>query len=56
MWGPIFGITSAATTRLGLWAMALALWLLTRPGGWAVLAAAILVGLKLFPEVTPVGK
>ncbi|HEY0214550.1 MAG TPA: hypothetical protein VGC40_13360 [Paenirhodobacter sp.] len=49
MWGPLFGFAGMATTRIGLWTLALSLWLLTRPGGWAVLAAAILVGVKLFP-------
>ena len=34
---------------LALWAMALALWLFTRPGGWAVVAVAVLVAVKLLP-------
>ncbi|MFC3061794.1 hypothetical protein [Paenirhodobacter populi] len=49
MRGLLLGLAGTATTRLGLWLAAIAFWLLMRPGGWAVLAAAVLVGVKLFP-------
>lgn len=50
MWGPLFGLAGMATTRLMLWSLGLAVWLLRRPGGWAVLAVAALVGVKLLPQ------
>jgi len=49
MWGLLFGYAGLATTRLTLSLVSVALWLLTRPGGWAVLALAALVGVKLLP-------
>lgn len=44
MLGLVFGTIAGAGTRLALWGLALGLWLLTRPGGWAVVAAGILLG------------
>lgn len=49
MWGPLLGYAGFATTRLTLMLVSVAIWLLTRPGGWAVLAVAALVGVKLLP-------
>lgn len=49
MWGPVLGMMTGATTRIALWAVAVALWLFTRPGGWAVVVVMTLVGLQLFP-------
>ena len=39
----------AAGIRLALWGFSLGLWLLSRPGGWAVLVLAALAGVKLLP-------
>ncbi len=50
MWGLVFGFAGMATTRLAMAALAVAIWLLSRPGGWAVLAVATLVGLKFLPQ------
>lgn len=47
--GALLGFAGLAGTRLALWTFAIALWLITRPGGWAVLAAAALVAVKLLP-------
>ena len=44
MLGLVFGTIAGAGMRLTLWGVSLGLWLLTRPGGWAVLAAAVLLG------------
>ena len=49
MWGTIFGFAGMATARLTLALLSVAIWLLSRPGGWAVLAIAALVGVKLLP-------
>ena len=49
MWGALFGFAGLATTRLTLTLISIAIWLISRPGGWAVLAAAALVGVKLLP-------
>lgn len=46
---PVLGLIGLASTRIALFAAGVALWLITRPGGWAVLAAAALVGVKLLP-------
>ncbi|MCL7464193.1 hypothetical protein [Phaeovulum sp. NW3] len=53
MIGTLFAFAGMAGLRLALWGGALGLWLLTRPGGWAVLAVALLVGVKLLPAPTP---
>ncbi|MDF1620295.1 hypothetical protein [Pseudothioclava nitratireducens] len=53
MFGTIFGFAGLATTRLALFAFSIGLWLLTRPGGWAVLAVLALVGVKLIPQTSP---
>ncbi|WP_420343012.1 hypothetical protein [Paenirhodobacter sp.] len=45
----IWALLGGMGSRLALWAMALALWLFTRPGGWAVVAVAVLVAVKLLP-------
>lgn len=41
--GLFLGLLASTGTRLLLWGGLLALWLFTRPGGWAVLAAAALI-------------
>ena len=43
------GIASAGS-RLGVAAFAVAFWLISRPGGWAVLAVLVLLALRWFPE------
>jgi len=43
------GLIGLASTRIALLAVSIALWLISRPGGWAVLAVAALVGVKLLP-------
>lgn len=43
MLGLVFGTIFGTGTRLALWAVGLGLWLLTRPGGWAVLAAGVVL-------------
>lgn len=50
MWGPFLGFAGTASLRLIWAALALGIWLMSRPGGWAVVVVAILVGLKLVPE------
>lgn len=45
----IWAFLGGAASRFAVWGVALALWLFTRPGGWAVVAVAVLVGLKLLP-------
>lgn len=47
MLGSLLALTGMAGSRLVLAALGMALWLLTRPGGWAVLVVAILVALKM---------
>lgn len=39
----ILGLIRATGVQLVVWLAALSWWILTRPGGWAVLAAAALV-------------
>lgn len=48
MWG-LFGFAGLATTRLTLALASVAIWLISRPGGWAVLVVLALVGVKLLP-------
>ena len=50
MWGPFLGVAGTASLR-AIWALlAVGIWLMSRPGGWAVVVVAVLVGLKLVPE------
>jgi len=49
MWGPFLGFAGTASLRLILSLFGIGLWLMTRPGGWAVVVVAVLVGLKLLP-------
>jgi hypothetical protein len=48
--GALLGFAGLAGARLALWTFTIALWLISRPGGWAVLAVAALVAVKLLPE------
>lgn len=50
MWGPLFGFAGTASLRAFAWIFGLGLWLMTRPGGWAVVVVAALVGVKLIPK------
>lgn len=50
MWGSLLGLAGIAGTRLALALVSVAVWLISRPGGWAVLVAAALVGVKLLPK------
>lgn len=43
------GLIGLASTRIALFLATVAIWLISRPGGWAVLVAAALVGVKLLP-------
>ncbi|MCX7888512.1 MAG: hypothetical protein N2422_02135 [Rhodobacteraceae bacterium] len=45
----ISGIAGAGTRLFG-WGLGLALWLISRPGGWAVLVVLTLLALRWFPE------
>ncbi|MBW0158562.1 hypothetical protein OE699_10300 [Sedimentimonas flavescens] len=42
-------ILGLGASRLVLWIIAISIWLISRPGGWAVLAVLALVGVKLLP-------
>ncbi|MBC7147387.1 MAG: hypothetical protein H5U24_18635 [Thioclava marina] len=48
--GVLFSLFATAGSRLVGIALALAIWLISRPGGWAVLVVLILLGLKVFPD------
>ncbi|WP_406721411.1 MULTISPECIES: hypothetical protein [Thioclava] len=50
MFGLLIAPLTALTSRLIGVALVVALWLISRPGGWAVLVVLILVGVKLLPE------
>ncbi len=54
MWGLIFGGLTTAGTRAVMMAVSLSVWLISRPGGWAVLVVLALLGLRWFPEGVPV--
>jgi hypothetical protein len=54
MIGMLFGGLTAAGTRAFSLALTLSVWLISRPGGWAVLVALALLALRWFPEGTPV--
>jgi hypothetical protein len=45
------GLVSAGSRAAGL-ALAVAVWLLSRPGGWAVLVILVLLWLRWFPQAT----
>ncbi|MDF2141123.1 hypothetical protein [Paenirhodobacter sp. CAU 1674] len=47
--GALFGFLGLATTRIALALLSVAIWLISRPGGWAVLAVLALTGVKLLP-------
>ncbi len=49
MWGTFLGFAGFATLRIATTLGMIALWLISRPGGWAVLVIAALVGVKLLP-------
>jgi hypothetical protein len=48
--GPVFGVLTMAGSRLFLSIIAFMIWLISRPGGWAVLVVLILFGLKVMPN------
>jgi hypothetical protein len=48
--GQVFGVLGMAGSRLILASVAVAIWLLSRPGGWAVLVVLVLLGLRVFPN------
>lgn len=48
--GVILSFFGTASARLVGLAIALAVWLLSRPGGWAVLVVLVLFGLRVFPN------
>ena len=50
MIGMLFGGLTAAGTRAFSLVLTLSVWLISRPGGWAVLVALALLALKWFPE------
>ncbi len=47
---PVLAFLGLGATRVAGIAFAVVLWLATRPGGWAVIAAGALVAVKLLPE------
>lgn len=49
MIGLLFSGLTSAGSRIGMMAVTLGIWLLSRPGGWAVLVVLILLGLKVLP-------
>lgn len=49
MWGPLLSFVGMASMRTALGLFGIGLWLMSRPGGWAVVVVAILVGVKLLP-------
>jgi len=49
MWGAALGVAGMATLRIAMTLGMAALWLISRPGGWAVLVVLTLVGVKLLP-------
>ncbi|MFZ5708933.1 MAG: hypothetical protein ACOY4T_04485 [Pseudomonadota bacterium] len=53
MLGPLVSGVASAGSRLAFWAITLAIWLISRPGGWAVLVVLILFALRWFPETPP---
>ena len=50
MIGMVLGGLTAASTRAFSLALTLSVWLISRPGGWAVLVALALLALRWFPE------
>ena len=48
--GPVLGIFAIAGSRLVLAGAGFAVWLISRPGGWAVLVLLILFGLRVIPN------
>lgn len=50
MLGLIFGAATAATSRLFGLALTIAIFLFSRPGGWAVVVVATLVGWKFLKQ------
>ncbi len=55
MIGMIFGGLGTATMRLVLGVVTVSVWLISRPGGWAVLVVLALLALRWFPPgATPV--
>ncbi|MFN0115575.1 MAG: hypothetical protein ACKVPY_12950 [Paracoccaceae bacterium] len=53
MLGLLLSGAASAGSRLTFGLIALAIWLISRPGGWAVLVVLVLVGLRWFPETPP---
>ncbi|WGT52261.1 MULTISPECIES: hypothetical protein [Thioclava] len=47
--GVLFGFLATAGSRIVGIGFALAIWLLARPGGWAVLVVLTLLALRVFP-------
>lgn len=47
--GALLGFAASASSRMIGVAIALGVWLISRPGGWAVLVIAILLALRVFP-------
>ena len=52
MLGLMFSGIASAGSRLTFGLITLAIWLVSRPGGWAVLVVLILLALRWFPEGT----
>jgi hypothetical protein len=50
MWGTFLGYAGMASLRLTMALLGIGIWLMSRPGGWAVVVVAILVGVKLIPK------
>jgi hypothetical protein len=53
MLGMILGGIGTAGTRVVLAIVSISIWLLSRPGGWAVLVVLALLALRWFPEAAP---
>ncbi len=53
MFGLLLSGVASAGSRITFGAITLAIWLISRPGGWAVLVVLVLLALRWFPEGTP---
>ncbi|WP_368391208.1 hypothetical protein [Thioclava arctica] len=50
--GPFFGVLTMAGSRLVFTSLALVIWLISRPGGWAVLVVLVLLALRVLPNAS----
>ncbi len=53
MLGLLLSGVASASSRMTFGIITFAIWLISRPGGWAVLVVLVLLALRWFPEGTP---